>query len=107
MAQDRNVSLGGGHPLSAGGQDSRALSVPIREDSPAARITPAKLGARTIRFLFAHFTPKTALQFLIINRLTMGVKRRVNCASLQSRRRVAHESSSPSPIRRSGSLDLR
>jgi hypothetical protein len=30
----------------AGGQGSKALSRPIREDSPAARITPAKLGAR-------------------------------------------------------------
>ena len=29
-----------------GGQGSRALSVPMREDSPAARITPAKLGER-------------------------------------------------------------
>jgi hypothetical protein len=29
----------------AGGQGSRALSVPMRDDSPAARITPQKLGA--------------------------------------------------------------
>ena len=33
-------------PAICGGQGSKALSVPMREDSPAARITPAKLGAR-------------------------------------------------------------
>src|ERR1700722_7360532 len=49
MAAERNVSFGP-RPLPAGGHGSNALSMPMREDSPAARITPAKLGARTIRF---------------------------------------------------------
>src|ERR1700722_1862845 len=46
MVAERNVSFVGGCPATAGGQGSRALSAPMREDSPAARITPAKLGAR-------------------------------------------------------------
>jgi hypothetical protein len=46
IAEERKVSVEGGCPALCGGQGSSALSVPMREDSPAARITPAKLGAR-------------------------------------------------------------
>src|SRR6202021_3258251 len=46
MVAERNVFFVGGWPATAGGQGSRALSAPMREDSPAARITPAMLGAR-------------------------------------------------------------
>src|ERR1700722_297573 len=46
IVADRNVSFVRGCPSTAGGQGSNALSAPMREDSPAARITPAKLGAR-------------------------------------------------------------
>src|SRR5579863_1821006 len=46
MAAERKVPLDGGWPGVVGGQGSRALSAPMRDDSPAARITPAKLGAR-------------------------------------------------------------
>src|SRR6478752_3329498 len=45
IAEERNVPLEA-DCSEAGGQGSKALSRPIREDSPAARITPAKLGAR-------------------------------------------------------------
>src|SRR5260221_2475720 len=48
IAAERNVSFEGGSPASFGGQGSRALSVPMREESPAARITPAKLGNRAM-----------------------------------------------------------
>src|ERR1700678_4332247 len=46
MVAERNVFFVGGCPSTAGGQGRRALSAPMREDSPAARITPAKLDAR-------------------------------------------------------------
>jgi hypothetical protein len=46
MAEERNVWFEGACPGTCGGQGSSALSAPMREDSPAARITPAKLGAR-------------------------------------------------------------
>src|SRR5580693_5406473 len=46
MVAERNVFFVAAWPARAGGQGSRALSAPMREDSPAARITPAKLGAR-------------------------------------------------------------
>src|SRR5258707_7547232 len=49
MAEERNVCREGGCPAADGGQGSNALSVPMREDSPAARITPAKLGARDMK----------------------------------------------------------
>src|SRR5437879_3589877 len=56
IAAVRNVSLDGDRPGGAGGQGSRAFSVPMREDSPAARISPAKLGARDIeRLSIANF----------------------------------------------------
>jgi hypothetical protein len=41
---DKNVSPDGAWPDDSGGQGSNALSVPMREDSPAARMTPAKLA---------------------------------------------------------------
>jgi hypothetical protein len=44
MALDRNVSADA-CPAVVGGHGKRALSRPIRKDSPAARITPAKLAA--------------------------------------------------------------
>src|SRR6185437_4627562 len=50
MLAERNVSvraMRGSEPC--GGQGSRALSRPMRVDSPAARITPQKLGARVMR----------------------------------------------------------
>src|SRR5579863_2603682 len=50
MVADRNVSGEAWEEASLpgviGGQGSRALSVPMREDSPAARIRAAKLGER-------------------------------------------------------------
>jgi hypothetical protein len=46
MAADKNVSPENGMPLATGGQGSSALSDPMREDSPAASITPHQLGAR-------------------------------------------------------------
>src|SRR5579859_3056791 len=46
IAAERNVSFEGACPATCGGQGSSALSVPMREDSPAARMTPAKLGER-------------------------------------------------------------
>jgi hypothetical protein len=49
MAAARNVSVGWGWPGNDGGHGNRALSVPIREDSPAARMTPAKLGDRDMK----------------------------------------------------------
>src|SRR5579885_371385 len=45
IAADRNVSW---EMLSPGGHGRRALSLPMRDDSPAARMTPAKLGARSM-----------------------------------------------------------
>src|SRR5712675_3622046 len=55
MAAERNVCPEGGCPAADAGQGSSALSVPMREDSPAARITPAKLGARDIKRLDCRF----------------------------------------------------
>src|ERR1700687_4114046 len=55
MAAERNVCPEGGCPAADGGQGSSALSVPMREDSPAARITPAKLGARDIKSFDCRF----------------------------------------------------
>ena len=46
MAAERNVSLDSDWPAGDGGHGNRDLSVLIRVDSPAARITAAKLGAR-------------------------------------------------------------
>jgi hypothetical protein len=48
IAADKKVSLDGNCPGSDGGQGSKALSVPMREDSPAANINPAKLGERAM-----------------------------------------------------------
>src|SRR5450755_3698655 len=48
IAADRKVSFDGSCPSTCGGQGSSALSVPMREDSPAARMTPAKLGERAM-----------------------------------------------------------
>jgi hypothetical protein len=45
IAADRKVSLEGICALEVGGHGSKALSRPMREDSPAARISPAKLDA--------------------------------------------------------------
>ena len=45
MAEDRNVVPDAGSPGESGGQGSSALSVPIRVEAPAARITPHKLDA--------------------------------------------------------------
>src|ERR1700675_1353821 len=51
IAAERNVALEGAWPAVAGGHGNKALSLPMREELPAARITPAKLGARvTIAF---------------------------------------------------------
>jgi hypothetical protein len=49
IAAERNVLLEGACPAVGGGHGSKALSLPIREDSPAARITPPKLAARVMR----------------------------------------------------------
>src|SRR5258708_10908641 len=56
MAAERNVCAEGGCPAADGGQGSSALSVPMREDSPAARITPAKLGARDMKSFDCRFS---------------------------------------------------
>src|SRR6202167_3220479 len=48
IAAERNVSLHGPCPVASGGHGSKALSRPMREDSPAARITPAKLAAKVM-----------------------------------------------------------
>src|ERR1700677_2499325 len=48
IAAERNVSLDGACPVASGGHGSKALSRPMREDSPAARITPAKLAAKVM-----------------------------------------------------------
>src|SRR5579872_653129 len=48
IAAERKVSLDGDRPSEFGGQGSRALSRPIRDDSPAARMRPTKLSARGI-----------------------------------------------------------
>ena len=46
MAAERSVGPGWGvMPGGDGGQGSIALSVPMREDSPAARMRPQRLGA--------------------------------------------------------------
>jgi hypothetical protein len=49
MAADRKVSLEVDCPAADGGHGSKALSLPIREESPAARIKPAKLEARVMQ----------------------------------------------------------
>src|SRR5215475_6566272 len=46
MAEDRKVSFEAAAAPGAGGHGSRALSRPIREDSPAAKMMAAKLAAR-------------------------------------------------------------
>src|ERR1700686_2224895 len=48
IAAERNVSLEGICAAEAGGHGNKALSLPMREESPAARIKPAKLGARVM-----------------------------------------------------------
>lgn len=46
IAADRKVSLDREEPSTVGGQVKSALSRPMREDSPAAKINPAKLTDR-------------------------------------------------------------
>src|ERR1700686_2721799 len=48
IAAERNVSLEGICAAEAGGHGNKALSLPMREESPAARIKPAKLEARVM-----------------------------------------------------------
>src|SRR5262249_39969767 len=45
MAAERNVPLASPCAWAFGGHGSRALSRPMRDDSPAARIRPAKVAA--------------------------------------------------------------
>ena len=49
IAAERNVSPDRALLSVAGGHGSRALSLPMREESPAARIIPAKLAAMVMR----------------------------------------------------------
>jgi hypothetical protein len=49
MAAERNVSLDNALPAFKGGHGKSALSVPMREDSPAARMTPPKVEARIMQ----------------------------------------------------------
>src|SRR5580700_7484130 len=49
IAAESKVSLPAVCPATSGGHGSRALSRPMREDCPAARITPAKLAARVMQ----------------------------------------------------------
>src|SRR6266849_10882518 len=49
MVAETNVSPENGMPDATGGHGSRALSEPMRVDSPAASITPHQLGARLMR----------------------------------------------------------
>ncbi len=49
IATERNVSFVGAAPVPEGGHGSKALSRPMREESPAARISPAKLAARVMQ----------------------------------------------------------
>jgi len=49
MAEDRNVVPEGSSPGEVGGQGRRALSVPMRVEAPAARITPHTLDALTMQ----------------------------------------------------------
>src|SRR5215475_6710128 len=53
IAAERKVSPAGFSSV-PGGQESKALSRPIREDSPAAKITPAKLGDRAMQRTIAE-----------------------------------------------------
>jgi len=46
IAADKKVSPENGTRFATGGQGNSALSDPMREDSPAANITPHQLGAR-------------------------------------------------------------
>jgi hypothetical protein len=46
MAEDRKLSFEAAPAPGVGGHGSRALSRPILEDSPAAKMMPAKLAAR-------------------------------------------------------------
>jgi hypothetical protein len=46
IAAETKVSFETGIPVENGGQGRRALSEPMRVDSPAANITPHQLGAR-------------------------------------------------------------
>ena len=46
MAEDRKLSFAAATVSGVGGHASRALSRPIREDSPAAKMMPAKPAAR-------------------------------------------------------------
>src|SRR5271156_4413179 len=49
IAAESNVSLEALCPASRGGHGNRALSRPMRDDFPAAWITPAKLAARVMQ----------------------------------------------------------
>src|SRR5579872_716880 len=64
MAAERNVSEEAVRPSVAGGHASSALSVPMRDDSPAARITPPKLGARNMLRKIAESEEKVSEQNL-------------------------------------------
>jgi hypothetical protein len=55
MAAERNVSLDSDWLAGDGGHGKRDLSVLMRVDSPAARITAAKLGARDIEIVDCRF----------------------------------------------------
>jgi len=46
IAADRKLAVGGTGGSDVGGHGRSALSLPMREDSPAARMTPAKLTDR-------------------------------------------------------------
>src|SRR5258707_15727117 len=55
MAAERNVSLDSDGLASDGGHGKRDLSALMRVDSPAARITAAKLGARDMGIVDCRF----------------------------------------------------
>src|SRR5579862_7673451 len=61
IAAERKLSFDR-RPASTGGQGSNALSRPMREDSPAARITPAKLGARDMLRKIAESREKVSVR---------------------------------------------
>src|ERR1700736_1397193 len=74
MAAERNVRPEDGCPAADGGQASRALSVPMRKDSPAARITPAKLGARDMKSFDCRFRLSIGNQVRAIGNQKRGMQ---------------------------------
>jgi hypothetical protein len=85
IVAERKLSVEGVWPSAGGGQGSKALSVPMREDSPAARMTPAKLTDRDMVRKIAESREKVSDQKATAL-TTKGTKTRSSFVNLRALR---------------------